>query len=415
MRRLPLAVAVAAMLLLSTVPGATQPTSSPTPQPEQGPPPTPVPPFGSPSPFPTTLATPEPHRSLPQLSAAGWALIEMDEGEELLVNQTEARPVASLTKIMTALVVIEEASKREVVTVSDLAAAQGGAELGLEPGERLQVRHLLFAMLLQSANDAAVALAEHVAGSAEDFVYLMNLKGADLGLVATIFQSPTGLVDSGISTPTDLARLMIAASQKALFRRIVATKVYEVPAREGEPRMIQNRNVLLWLYPGATGGKTGFTSAAGYSVVATAEREGLRLVAVVLGAPGEAFSGAATLLNYGFATFERRAIIKTGERFQVLVLGLPVTVSAAHGLDALVKQTEDLDVQIIVEEGLRFPVNEGERIAKAVVSRAGERIGSVPLEAASDSTLETTVLRSWLRSAWEALAAAFDWFIGIFS
>ncbi|MGH2738876.1 MAG: D-alanyl-D-alanine carboxypeptidase family protein, partial [Actinomycetota bacterium] len=322
---------------------------------------------------------------------------------------------ASLTKIMTALVAIEGTSNRDVVTVSERAVAQGGAELGLQVGEKIEVRELLYALLLQSANDAAVALAEQVAGSVEDFVFLMNIKGAEIGLTGTIFQSPTGLDDSGISTATDLARLTIAASRKALFRRIVDTKFYEIPSPEGEPRTIQNRNVLLWLYQGATGGKTGFTSAAGHSVVATAERDGLRLVAVVLGAPGEAFSGAASLLNFGFSTFERRRVIESGERFQVLVLGLPVAVAAVRGLEALVKRTEDLDVRIVVREGIRFPLAQGERVGKAVVSRAGERLGTVPLVTAAESTLETMAVRSWLRAAWDVISAAFGWLIGLFS
>src|SRR5688500_5068004 len=135
------------------------------------PPPTPVPPDGSPSPYPTALATPSPSAEDPDVDAAAAALVDLDSGRVLFEEgSSQPRPIASLTKIMTALLVIERTRPTETVIVSEEAAGQTGAELGLQPGERRTVRELLLALLLQSANDAAVALAEHVSGTAEAFV-----------------------------------------------------------------------------------------------------------------------------------------------------------------------------------------------------------------------------------------------------
>ena len=163
------------------------------------------------------------------------------------------------------------------------------------------------------ANDAAVALAEHVSGSVDGFVRLMNRTADHLGMRDTRFYSPSGLDDRGRSTARDLITLTRADYAYPEFARIVRTKFFDVPSPRGKARHIQNRNVLLWLYPGAIGVKTGYTAKAGFCLVAAAERDGLRLVAVVLGAPNEPFSDAATMLNYGFTAFERRTFVRAGD------------------------------------------------------------------------------------------------------
>ena len=215
---------------------------------------------------------------------------------------------------MTGLLVLESSNPADVVTVTaDAVIAEderpGISALGLEVGEQITVDDLLYALLLQSANDAAVALADHVSGSEGRFVKDMNARAASLGMRDTRFRSPNGLDDRGYSTARDLMTLTRTAMA---IPRFADDRGDHVPHDPGAGRLgtreIQNRDVLLWLYAGASGVKTGYTSRAGFCVVATAERDGRRLVAVVLGAPGDAFSDAASLLDHGFAAFTEHTI-----------------------------------------------------------------------------------------------------------
>ncbi len=178
--------------------------------------------------------------------------------------------------------------------------------LGLRAGERVSVRNLLYALLLGSANDAADALAIHVSGDRARFVTAMNRRAERLGMGETRFFSATGLDDRGRSTARDLLTLVRAADAEPAFRSIVATRFHEIPAPKGRDRRVQNRNALLWLYPGAVGTKTGFTAGADFCLIATAERDGRRLIAIVLGSPDEPFSAAATLLDHGFEGFTQQ-------------------------------------------------------------------------------------------------------------
>jgi serine-type D-Ala-D-Ala carboxypeptidase (penicillin-binding protein 5/6) len=352
------------------------------------PPPTPVGPNASPSPFVTTLRTPSDGSVRPVLAAQAAILADLDTGQVLLARRPDTpRPIASVTKIMTALLVLRRTTPREMVTVSADAAApdrsNGLSELGLEEGERISVGELTWALLVQSANDAAVALAEHVAGTESRFVKMMNAEAGRLGLRQTTFRSANGLDDGGHSSARDLVALTRAAfAEDPRFGAIVGTREHDVPAPDGIPRHIQNRNVLLWLYPGATGVKTGFTSAAGFCMVATAEREGRRLVAVVLGEPGEPFSDAAALLNYGFEAFEEHTFVHAGESFGDLAIeGGTVPVAASSDLDALVLSTaiDEARRVVAVDPAAAFPPAPGEQVATLRVSIPGHGLGSVPL------------------------------------
>jgi D-alanyl-D-alanine carboxypeptidase (penicillin-binding protein 5/6) len=361
-----------------------------TAQSTETPPPTPVPVAGgstSPSPFPSALRTPAPRSEPPEVRAGAAVLADLDTGQVLYgANQGERLPIASLTKIMTALVTLERARPSEVVTVSAGAADPGPvvgvSQLGLVPGERITVEQLLYALLLQSANDAALALAEHVSGTVESFVTAMNRRAQRLGLTATRFASPNGLDDVGYSSAGDLAAITRAAFDEPLFAQIVETKYHTEPPPQagGVPRTIQNRNVLLWLYPGATGVKTGFTSAAGFCVVATAERNGLRLVAVVLGEPAEPFSDAAALLNYGFTAFEHREVVGDGQDLgTVMIGGRSVPVASGATLVGLVPTGAEIRQRVSVRAGVTFPPGVGQMVGRLVVSVPSFRVGRVPI------------------------------------
>jgi D-alanyl-D-alanine carboxypeptidase (penicillin-binding protein 5/6) len=351
------------------------------------PPPTPVPVPGggtSPSPFPSLLRTPAPGVEPPDIRAGSAVLVDLDTGQTLYaLNPRQERPIASLTKIMTAYLVMTRTGAGERLTVGENAATEqvvGISNLGLQPGEEIGIHQLLYALMLQSANDAAVAVAEHLGGTVEGFVEMMNDTGADLGLARTRFASPNGLDDSGYSTARDLARLTRAAYGIPGFADIVATRAHAIPAPEGDARIVQNRNVLLWLYPGAIGVKTGFTTAAGFCIVATAVRGNERLLAVVLGEPGEPFSDAAALLNFGFAAFERRPLISQGRALgTVNVDGRDVAVAAGSSLVGLVPAETRVRRTIEVDPAVRFPPGRGQVIGTVVLSVPGLALGEVPL------------------------------------
>lgn len=388
-----------------------------------GPPPTPVPPRGSPSPFPQTLRTPVDAVSAPRLEAPGAILADLDDGQILFAKATEIRrPIASLTKMMTALIVLERRDLRDVVEITGEAVYDdddygSSSTLGLEAGERRTVKELLDALMLQSANDAAVALAIDVAGTQRRFIDLMNERARALGLARTEFFSPNGLDDRGRSTPGDLLVLARAAYSLPGFARIVASRFREIPAPRGRPRRIQNRNALLWLYPGAIGVKTGFTAGAGYCLVATAERDGRRLLAVVLGSRSEPFSEAAALLDHGFEGFQQRTFVRAGQPVgTVAVRGGVVAVEAARSIISLVATTQ-LDSarqQVVVRSDAVFPPVTGERVGTLRMTVPGLSLGSSPLIVAQVPPPPPSGDDPWWQSAAGALGRAVAQAVGGF-
>ena len=297
---------------------------------------------------------------------------------------------------MTALVVLEHADPDEVVTVKKEAAEEGSSgpgfsELGLQRGEHLTVRQLLYALLLPSANDAAVALADAVSGTSKRFVKLMNRDATDLGLRGTRFYSPNGLDDRGYSTPHDLAAIAEEVFGSPFLEKILRTKFRDIPARDGPPRHVQNRNVLLWLYKGTLGGKTGFTEAAGYCLVSAAERSGRRLLAVVLGEPTseESFVDVAALLNYGFHAFVPETVVDEDERFPGIRIGNEVVPVETHeALQALVPAnlTADPTVRVLAAKNVSLSFRLGDRVGWARATLQGRELGRVPVFAAGPAT-----------------------------
>ncbi len=254
------------------------------------------------------------------LAAGGNAALELQGRAYVLLDTQTGRVLAqhnahlpwapaSTTKILTALLVVESLDLSREVVVSRRAEAQRqGAVVGLRAGERRTVEELLYAMLLHSANDAAVALAEAVAGSVEGFVARMNRKAQRLGLRHTHFVNPHGLDHpQHRSTAYDLALLAQAALRNPAVARIVRTRTYAYRTAKGV-RLLENRNRLLANYPGANGVKTGWTAGSGPSLVASAQRGSRTLVAVVLDSP-QVFEDAARLLDFGFGTQRLRSFI----------------------------------------------------------------------------------------------------------
>lgn len=223
----------------------------------------------------------------------------------------EKKPIASTTKILTALVVLENCALDEVVTVSETAAGTEGSSIYLKAGERLSVEELLYGLMLRSGNDAALALAEHVAGSAEGFVKMMNERARRIGAVNSNFVTPNGLDAEGhYSTARDLALITAEAFNNPAFEKIVATKNYE----RSVGGVWKNKNKLLFSFDGADGVKTGYTKKSGRCLVASATRSGSRYIAVVLNCV-PTFERCAELLSSAFNSYPPRELLCGEEVF----------------------------------------------------------------------------------------------------
>lgn len=323
----------------------------------------------------------------PDLLAEAAVLQDLDSGQTLAADDgRERRPIASLTKIMTAVLALERLALEDLVTVGPNAAAQPGAAVGLVVGERVSVGDLLHAMMLASANEAAVALAEHLAGSEDAFVSLMNERAAELGLLDTIYFSATGLDDRGLSSARDVAALTRRAFGFPAFARIVRATSHRIPSPSGEARVVQTRNELLGTYEGAIGVKTGQTTLAGHCLVAAAERNGVRLLAVLLGHPEESFGDAAALLDHGYAAYAPVALVEPGERVGAIeVEGVEVPVVAGGGLTRLLPAgvVPSVTRRVVEDPGLELPVPPGAAVGRLVVDVDGRRIGAVRVLAAT--------------------------------
>jgi len=349
------------------------------------------------------------------VDAKAAILIEADTGKVLYTfNEHEPLPIASITKIMTMLLVMEAIDSGKIaptdsVTVSAYASKMGGSQVYLKEGEVFTVEELLKAVAVHSANDASVALAEAIAGSEEAFVSMMNEKAEELGMKNTRFLDCTGLTDEGhYSTAADVAimsRELIIKHPKIIHY----TTIWHDTFRDGTFDL-DNTNKLVKRYKGTTGIKTGFTNAAGFCLSASAEREGTKLISVLLGAKTNdlRFSESARLLNYGFSNWESVKIEKKGLEAGVVKVrkGIVTEIPVTYSEDAIVvvkkgskdKITETLEISEVVNA----PVVEGQTIGVLNIDIDGERLASIPVKAAKNSERCTLVkalgmlLNRWL-------------------
>ena len=328
---------------------------------------------------------------------AAAILIDEDSGTLLYEkNADEQRPVASITKIMTLLLTFEalEAGKialDDIVPVSEHAYSMGGSQIWLEPGEQMTLDDMLKAICISSANDAAVAVAEYVGGSEPAFVQQMNARAAQLGMTATHFENACGLDQEGhLSTARDVA----AMSREVLLHHTEVRdycSIWTDTLRGGATQLV-NTNKLLRSYQGITGLKTGTTSGAGVCISASAERDGLRLIAVVLGAASgkERFAAATALLDYGFANYESAAA--------TLPSDAPQTLAVTHGTAAMVPlqyetpqrclvlkgQSGALSVTVQLPESVEAPVQAGDQVGTVLLQNGGQTVGEYAVRAGGE-------------------------------
>jgi D-alanyl-D-alanine carboxypeptidase (penicillin-binding protein 5/6) len=330
--------------------------------------------------------------ALPGVSMPAGVLWTADGRSLWERDADEPRAMASTTKIMTALVVLEAADLEDTVTVSARAASVGEAGINLVAGQQMRVGELLEAVVIRSGNDAAFALAEHVSGTVEAFVQRMNDKAAELGLDETAFANPHGLDAPGHHTSAaDLATLSTVAMADPRFAAMVTQREVRVREANGTVKRYESSNKLLDTYSGATGIKTGWTNKAGYCVVASAERDEIALIAVVMGATSEddRFVQARALLDWGFEHYTIQAVSSAEETAALVTVSdyLDRTV-AARVAETVEVPVFDFDgtvtsrVDVLME--VEAPVVRGQRLGTLSVVQGDRLLAQIPLVAGDE-------------------------------
>ena len=322
------------------------------------------------------------------VAAKGAVLIDADSGRVLFgQNENEMLPMASTTKVMTALLALENADLDEKVTAGKNAAGVTGTSLYLSEGETLTMEQILYGLMLRSGNDAAVAVAEHIAGSVPAFADMMNRRAKSLDADAH-FVNPHGLdADGHKISALGLARVMREAMKNPEFRAITATQRKVIPWEGNEySRVLDNKNKLLKTYEGATGGKTGYTGKAGRCLVFSAERDGLSLIGAVLNCPTW-FDTATVMLDYGFENFRAEAALAAGQSVTGLKVrdGLAdaVPVVAAEPLRAVVPVGSLAETVLNLPRSISAPVRRGDVVGTAQIKSGGQVVAQCDLLAAA--------------------------------
>jgi len=323
----------------------------------------------------------------PRPQAAAWVVFAPGYGGVLAgANLDAERPIASLTKLMTARLAIRGQALGRTATVSANAAGVGESGIGLVAGERQRVRDLVEALIVYSGNDAAVAIAEEVAGSEAAFVGQMNAEAARMGLRHTAYRTPHGLDAAGAySSARDVLALSIASMRDPFFRSLARATSGSIPAHS-----FPARNTLLARYAGLDGIKTGHTSGAGWCLAASGQRDGVRLYVVVLGAPDEARRDAdiSRLMDWGFSRFQEVRLVRRGQGAGSLAVpwsDARIQVVAGRGLARILRPGQRLRDEVELPTHAPLPLRRGQRVGTLTV-RAGDRVlGRVPLVAAESA------------------------------
>lgn len=337
------------------------------------------------------------------LTSPSAILCEASTGQVIFEkNADERRPVASVNKVMTILLTLEAVDEGRVsledqVTVSPRAASMGGSQAFLDAGERYKLSELLKTVIVASANDSAVALAEYLAGTEESFVRLMNTRAEELGLTNTHYANCTGLpAQEHYTTARDVAKLSAQLDLHPIYYRYSTIWMDEIKHRGGRVTSLTNTNRLIRFYPGCDGYKTGSTNEARYCVSATAKKEGMRLIAVVLGTPAgqTRFDEARAMLEYGFANVQLVTPIAQGQALDMTVpvrLGGRDEVSVLSGgtCSLLERRGEKnaLSLEAALVEKVNAPVYAGDVLGEIRVKRGDEVVAVVPAVAAEDVQL----------------------------
>ena len=334
----------------------------------------------------------------PEVKALGAVLMEAESGRVLWEKNAEAPlPNASTTKIMTCLIALESGMLDDTVTVSPNAASKPETRMGLSAGEKIKLRGLLYPMMLESANDAAVAVAEHIAGSEEEFCDMMDERAIEIGAMDTDFETANGLDRDGHhSTAMDMALITAYALENEDFREIISAPSATVKS-DRRTYTVANKDRLLKEYDGAIGVKTGFTGLAGQCFVGAAKRDGMTLISVVLGS-GWGSSGkerkwidTKNLLNYGFENFELYTLAEAGDfASEVSVKGayednVVTEISKKVVMPLTVEERMGIKTKINVPMEMNAPIEKGQTVGElSFLSADGEILAKTDIIAAGD-------------------------------
>lgn len=339
--------------------------------------------------------------------AKSLILIEASTGMVLYENNAdEALPPASVTKIMTLLLVMEAVDRGEIkltdpVSVSDAAASMGGSQVYLEVGEQLSVEEMIKCVVIASANDAAFALAELVSGSEEAFVSAMNARAKELGMKNTHFENTNGLDDTTENHVISARDIAIMSAELMRHTTILKyTTVWQDSIRDGA-FVLTNTNRLIRFFPGANGLKTGSTSKAGFCISAAAKRDGMQLIAVVMGASTRDSRNetAKQMLNWGFANYARVTVSNQEELSIPVSRGKESSVCVDYdSFDLIVakKHADKVETNIQLDETVEAPVSIGDSVGKLICKIDGETVKEVPIyakEAVEKNTFGSLFLR----------------------
>jgi serine-type D-Ala-D-Ala carboxypeptidase (penicillin-binding protein 5/6) len=322
----------------------------------------------------------------PQVTGRVWLVENGATGEVLTAHNARQRvPIASITKLMTVLLTLEHARLNDVVSVSPQAASVGESSANLRPGERLTVRELLEAALIQSANDAADALADYVGhGDRARFVAMMNARARQLGLRDTHYVRPDGLDAPGhYSSAHDVTLLARVLMHRPVVRQIVRRRSAVIAGGQS----LHTWNDLLYSYPGIYGVKTGHTSEAGWSEIAAARRGGVSIYATLIGSPdrGRRNADLTRLLDWGFAQYVRAQPVVKGRAYAEAQLAYgrsSLKLVASASLAAPLRAGEPVVRRIVFPDVVSLPVSEGQSLGQVRIYQRGRLVGAVPLVAA---------------------------------
>jgi serine-type D-Ala-D-Ala carboxypeptidase (penicillin-binding protein 5/6) len=351
--------------------------------------------------------------SSPAPATTATAAVVMDARTNRVLyslNPDAKMAMASTTKIMTAIVAIENGMLDATVSVSKNAHGMEGSSIYLDQGEKLKLKDLLYGLMLQSGNDAAVAIAEHISGSTDAFCALMNEKARLIGARNTHFTNPHGLQDSGhFTTAYDLALISAYAMRNPVFCQIVSTKYKKIPRETKDTdRVLKNKNKILWQYEGGNGIKTGFTKDSGKCFVSAALRNGMQLVCVVLRCP-QMFPDSMKLMDYCFYKYKLERIIEAGKYagFVQVRNGLKKGLHVYCDEDFFYPLTEEeksrIEVRVRLEDVLSAPVFTGTLLGQLEVSLGGKIIFSAGLYASEQINQDTflhyieEIIQGWRR------------------
>ena len=325
----------------------------------------------------------------PKLDAKAWILVDPLDDEVLAARSPgRERPIASTTKLMTAYLALERLKPKQVLKAPAYDALPAESIAGLEAGEKLTVKDLLYALLLPSANDAAAAIAVGVSGSEKKFVEEMNRSAQALGLDHTSYANPIGLDEAGnYSTPRDLVTLAEELMANDLFARIVDSPEAVLRSGSGK-RRLTTRNTLLLSEPTVIGIKTGHTIQAGYVLVAAQKRNGTTLLSAVLGARSEAARDAESkrLLDYGFSQYRARRPVKRGQELADPELDYRterISLVAKREVPVSIREGQAVRTRVTAPDEVEGPVERGETLGRVVVTVDGRIAGASPLVAAA--------------------------------